>query len=403
MEKAEVQINRSSASDEETTSLDALQDSKGGTVEDCRDMHRMGKSQQLRRNFRFVSIVGFVMVLQSTWESMLLAIEYGLINGGTAGVIWITVFVIIGALCMIASMAEMASMAPTAGGQYHWVSEFAPAKWQKPMSYLVGWTSALGWVTGVPSSAQLTSTLIQGLVLLRNPEADIYRLWQTTLLIMAFTMICVAFNVFCARALPVTEGIFGVLHIVGFFIFLVVLWVTSDHGSAKVVFTQFEDNGGWGNKGLSALIGITTPLWCFLGPDSGVHMSEELKDSSRVLPSAMMWASVCNAAMGFIMLVTSCFCLGPDWQESVLGLTEPTQTGIPIIQVLYNSTGSKTATVLMTLILIVVSFVATIAVIASSSRQVWAFARDKGFPFSAYIGHVSCQDHKSCSSIILNS
>lgn len=41
-------------------------------------------------------------------------------------------------MAMIASLAEMASMAPTAGGQYHWVSEFAPASFQKPLSYVVG-------------------------------------------------------------------------------------------------------------------------------------------------------------------------------------------------------------------------------------------------------------------------
>lgn len=28
--------------------------------------------------------------------------------------------------------------APTAGGQYHWVSEFAPTSLQKPLSYLIG-------------------------------------------------------------------------------------------------------------------------------------------------------------------------------------------------------------------------------------------------------------------------
>lgn len=206
---------------------------------------------------------------------------------------------------------------------------------------------------------------------------------------MAFAIACATFNVFCARALPVTEGIFGIVHILRFFVFLIVLWIKSDHASTKDVFTLFEDNGGWGNKGLSALVGITTPLRCFLGPGVGAHMSEELKDSSRVSPSAMMWASVCNAALGIIVLVTLCFYLGPDWQEGVLGLTEPTQTGIPIIQVLYNSTGSEAATILMMMILIVVSFVATITVIASFSRQVWAFARNKGFPFSSYMEFVS--------------
>ena len=183
------------------------------------------------------------------------------------------------------------------------------------------------------------------------------------------------------------------VHIVGFFVFMIVLWVTSEHAPARQVFTEFQDNGGWGNTGLSALVGITTPLWSFLGPDAGAHMSEELRDASRVLPSAMMWGSLFNALLGLVMLITLCFCLGPDWQDNVLGLTNPTQTGIPIIQVLYNSTQSIAATTFMTTILILLSMVGTITCIASSSRQVWAFARDKGFPFSSYIEYVS---HFSC-------
>ena len=44
---------------------------KKGTVRDQRDMQRMGKIQELRRNFRFVTIFGFTMVLMATWEAQL--------------------------------------------------------------------------------------------------------------------------------------------------------------------------------------------------------------------------------------------------------------------------------------------------------------------------------------------
>jgi choline transport protein len=44
---------------------------KEGTRFDQRDMWRMGKLQELRRNFRFFSIFGFTMVLMATWETML--------------------------------------------------------------------------------------------------------------------------------------------------------------------------------------------------------------------------------------------------------------------------------------------------------------------------------------------
>lgn len=157
---------------------------------------------------------------------------------------------------MIASIAEMAFMAPGMASSIIGFSEFAPKCLQKPLSNLVGWNSALGWVTGVPSAAQLTSTLIQGLVLLRDPEADVVKLWQITLFIMAFMILCSAFNIFFPRALPSTEAAFMVVHVVGFFVFLVMLWVTSPHAPAKDVFTQFNDYGGRGNTGLSAKVGI---------------------------------------------------------------------------------------------------------------------------------------------------
>lgn len=42
-----------------------------GTQLDKTDMRRMGKKQQLKRNFRFLSIFGFTMVLMATWEAQL--------------------------------------------------------------------------------------------------------------------------------------------------------------------------------------------------------------------------------------------------------------------------------------------------------------------------------------------
>jgi hypothetical protein len=44
---------------------------KKGTAGDQKDMYRMGKQQELRRNFRFVSIFGYSMVLMATWETIL--------------------------------------------------------------------------------------------------------------------------------------------------------------------------------------------------------------------------------------------------------------------------------------------------------------------------------------------
>ena len=57
------------------------------TQVDMRDMQRLGKKQELRRNFRFTSILGFVAVAMGTWEVTLSATAAGLTNGGTGGMV----------------------------------------------------------------------------------------------------------------------------------------------------------------------------------------------------------------------------------------------------------------------------------------------------------------------------
>jgi len=120
-----------------------LSDIKKGTVTDQKNMWRMGKIQLLRRNFHFVSMFAFSTVLMASWEVALGIATIGLLDGGTAGLIWMFFVSWWGFMAVNTSMAEIASMAPTSGGQYHWVSEFAPARYQKFLSYPIGWLCML--------------------------------------------------------------------------------------------------------------------------------------------------------------------------------------------------------------------------------------------------------------------
>ncbi|KAF1844879.1 amino acid transporter [Cucurbitaria berberidis CBS 394.84] len=333
---------------------------KNGTIGDQRDMLRMGKTQELRRNFRFVTIFGFTMVLMATWEAQLSANGFGLVNGGTAGLIW----------------------APTTGGQYHWVSEFAPPSGQKFLSYIVGWLCVLGWQVGNTAVAFLNSQQIQGLIILNNPDY-VPKRWHLTLLVIGVITFCQVFNTFLASKLPLVEGIVLILHFAGFFAILIPLWVCGERSDAKEVFTTFTDGGGWGNIGLSCLVGMLSPIFSLIGPDSATHMSEELRDASKSLPRAMIATVLVNGAMGFVMLCTFCLMIGNNVEEI---LATPTKQ--PFIQVFYNVTQSKAGTNAMTAILIVLAMFGCVTNIATSSRQIWAFARDNGLPFSKWLAHV---------------
>jgi choline transport protein len=63
--KASSQLHRTDSKD------DAVLSEKKGTENDQRDMNRMGKKQEFRRNFGFVSIFGYSMTLMATWETLL--------------------------------------------------------------------------------------------------------------------------------------------------------------------------------------------------------------------------------------------------------------------------------------------------------------------------------------------
>nr|XP_001402058.2 amino acid permease [Aspergillus niger CBS 513.88] len=338
-----------------------------GTIRDQRDMSALGRVQVLRRNFRFVSILGFGCTLISTWEVILTLLTSGLTDGGTAGLIWGFIIVTAGFALVFASIAEMASMSPTSGGQYHWVSEFAPRRGQKFLSYITGWLCATGWQCAIVAIAYLAGTIIQGLIVLNRPTYEFER-WHGTLLVIAITAFSILFNTFLAKNLPMVEGLILIIHVVGLFAIIIPLWVLAPRNSAKAVFTEFYDGGEWGSPGTATLVGLSTTITSMIGYDCSVHMSEEIKDASETLPKAMMSAVGVNGILGFIMIVTLCFTLG---------------------DIFYNTTRSYAAANTMTAILIITLTASTITEVATASRQLWSFARDQGLPFSSFFAYVT--------------
>jgi choline transport protein len=163
--------------------------------------------------------------------------------------------------------------APTAGGQYHWVSEFAPRSIQRFLSYIVGWLCVLGWQTGAAATAFLAAQEVQGLLILNYPNSYNPLPWILTLMAIAIGCVCGFFNTFLARKLPLVEGCVLILHIMGFFAILIPLWILAPRSTAKQVFTTFQNNG-WSSTGLSTLVGIISPTVSLIGSDAACHMSE---------------------------------------------------------------------------------------------------------------------------------
>lgn len=78
------------------------------------------------------------------------------------------------------------------------------------------------------------------MILVANPDANLGGLWQTTLIVFAFVILTVSFNIFFAHQLPLAEGIILFVHVFGFFAFLLVLWIMAEHVPADTVFLSFK-------------------------------------------------------------------------------------------------------------------------------------------------------------------
>lgn len=132
------------------------------------------------------------------------------------------------------------------GGQYHWVSEFAPKQHQKFLSFLTGWLSVLGWQTALVSTAYSGALAVQGLIALNTVDYAVPA-WHGVLLTIGITLITIVFNTVLLRRLPALEGGMLVVHIFGFIAIMVVLWVMGDKTDAGAIFTEFSDPQGWGS------------------------------------------------------------------------------------------------------------------------------------------------------------
>ncbi|KAI4237844.1 MAG: hypothetical protein LQ349_001539 [Xanthoria aureola] len=353
-----------------------------GTLADKHDMVMLGRSQVLRRNFSFISILGFSAVLICTWELLFANLLFALTDGGTGGLFWGFTVTVVASIFIFLSVAEMASMSPTAGGQYHWVSEFAPAFCQKFLSYISGWVLAMGWQGAVVGLSFVVGTIIQGLISLQNPLYEPQQ-WHGTLLIISVVLFCIVFNTSLAKKLPLIEGFILLLHIIGLFAIVIPLWVLAPRNTPSVALFRFNNGGNWPTMGVAYMVGLLTALSSMMGFDCSVHMSEEIKDASNTLPRAMLWGVGLNAMLGYVVVITLCFTITDP--QALLD----SKTGFPFIQLFFNVTHSYTATHIMTAIIIINIVSAVISEIATASRQIWSFARDDGFPFSNFLKKVS--------------
>ncbi|PQE12935.1 hypothetical protein CJF30_00002834 [Rutstroemia sp. NJR-2017a BBW] len=226
--------------------------------------------------------------------------------------------------------------------------------------------STLGWIASFASSVFVLTTLVEAIAQITDPDFA-FSTWQYTLLMIGYLLITIVFNTWLAKTLPMIEtfSLFG--HLLGFIVVLVPLWVMAPKNSASDVFLKVVNNAGW---------------------------TEEVEDASINVPRAMWWSYLMNVFLGIIMLATMLFCIGD--------LNDAIDSTAPYLNLFLNTGSTAMATVLMIILLLLI-FSGNVTALASTSREMWAFSRDKGFPYSKWISRMNHALNIPPNSIYLTS
>jgi choline transport protein len=82
----------------------------GNSSKDDDDMRRLGKTQELNRNFHWFHTLAFTTVIMATWEIILIVNNQGLTDGGRPGFLYSYIWSCLGFAPIVLSLAEMSSM-----------------------------------------------------------------------------------------------------------------------------------------------------------------------------------------------------------------------------------------------------------------------------------------------------
>lgn len=410
--------------------------------QDVKDLHRLGYAQQLFREMGGFSNFAISFSIISVLTGAILLYGYGLKFAGpvinTVG--WPLISVL--TLCVAASMAELASAYPTAGGLYFWAYRLGGRGW----AWITAWLNMIGQITITAGINVAASIYIIGAVtrifsvpadaavpIFGSPTSWYFQIFVMVLIMIPQVLINVRGIRLTARLndFSVYWHIVGVAVIVALLIFLgrhhnSLGFMFSSAGSVNPLDASSVDLGRgtsepalvFGNfkfpSPLFALVpGLTefyraAPFllvfllatlqaqWTYTGYDASAHVAEETVMARLNSAWGVFLSVAVSAVVGYIML------LALTWSIPEGKVAETAADTYPVLYIVYNNLSTFFAHV-VAIIIGVAMWLCGLASITSMGRMWYAFARDDGMPGSGLIKQVSTKYRTPVWSIIITS
>lgn len=346
-------------------------------ADDNRELARLGYAQELLRRMGGFSSFAVSFSIISVLTGCITAYADAIGPGGPAalGIGWPLVSA--GTLLVALAMAELASAFPTAGALYHW-------------SALLGGPGA-GWITAainIVGQIAIVAAIDFGCANELAPTLGLSSTAAKMTLLAIILLSHALINAFSVQVVAILNDFSATVHIVGVLVIVVALFA---FGRAQPLsflvntsFTSRPDN----DHTLGFLGGLVLSMFTFTGYDASAHLAEETHDPARRTAWGIVSSVLVSAIAGYLLLCAI-----------TLGIRDlPTAAADehPPLLVMRLAFGDKAGRASMALALVAMWFCG-LSGVTSASRTLYAFARDRGLPFSLAIGRVH---HKTKTPVV---
>ncbi|KAG5964862.1 hypothetical protein E4U56_002045 [Claviceps arundinis] len=350
-------------------------------VDDAAALEAMGHKQELKRNFSMLSMLGLAFAILNTWTALAASITLALPSGGSSAVIWGLIVAGICNLCLAASLAEFLSAYPTAGGQYHWAAIVSWKSSSRGISYITGWINVCGWVALSATGPLLGSTFVMNIIQMLHPSFKAQP-WHQFLIYVAFALIALVLNALLTRLLPYFTKAAFLWSVTGFIVIVITALACAapNFQTGESVYGHFRNDTGWPD-GIAWMLGLLQGAFALTGFDATAHMIEEIPNPQRQGPKIMLYCIVIGMLTGFIFLSGLLFCVNN--MDDVI-----TASWGPLLQIFMDATKSKAGSTCLLIFPLLCMVFTTVTLVCASTRMSYAFARDRGMPFSSFFARV---------------
>ncbi len=341
---------------------------------------------ELKREFSLWSAFAFAFAFISPIVAMYGIYGLSLATAGP-GFWWTFVIVGTGQFIVALAFAELVSRWPFEGSIYQWTKRLAG----EVTGWFAGWVYMWALVIIMATVAYGGAGFLAELIGITSPTA-VQQSIIALLILLAGTAANIAGRVFL-KTLMLGSIIAEIVASVGLGTYLLIF---HRHHGLDIIVQGIDLSSGWSWAYLSGpfLAALAFTSWSILGFESAGAIAEEVKEPQRNVPKAMLFS------VSFIAVVIAYASLAvtlavPDFDKITSG-----EVSDPVTYVLGTALGESWVKPI--LLAFVIGFLASfLALQASASRVIWAFARDRVLPGSRVLAKLSRAEAQPVTAILV--